>query len=227
MDDQAAVVLNGVFKTKRLTLSFLWNTRRFALCADRTLRRYDGEQLRHSAAITSTTSVAKVGDADFTVTFLQPDLRYHIRAASSAERDRWVAALAEIASNTSAAAQPAPASATAATTAVADKSEARSVIFSMGFDEALVQRALTRTGGDEQAAIEILISRQLPLDESPSLPSSSDAAPPTVIFSMGFDDALVRRALASAGGRRLPAALPQALHADRMRAPAPVPRVRG
>jgi TPR repeat protein len=87
------VLLECVFQAKRLTLSFLWNTRRFALCADCTLRRYDGEQLRHSAAITSTTSVAKVGDADFTVTFLQPDLRYHIRAASSAERDRWVSAL--------------------------------------------------------------------------------------------------------------------------------------
>jgi hypothetical protein len=58
--------------------------------------RVHGEQLRHSAQlrhaaiITSTTSVAKVGCADFTVTFLQPDLRYHIRVASTAERDIWV-----------------------------------------------------------------------------------------------------------------------------------------
>ena len=105
-----------------------------------------------------------------------------------------------IESDQSAAARPAPASATAATTAVANKSEARSVIFFMGFDEALVQRALTRTGGDESAAIEILISGHLHFDESPSLPSSSDAASPPVIFPTGFDDALVRRALASAGG---------------------------
>jgi hypothetical protein len=79
--------------------------------------------------------------------------------------------------------------------------EARPVIFCMGFDEALVRRALDRTGGNEQDAIEILISGtgQLHPDESPSLSSSRDAALP-VIFSMGFDDALVRRALASAGG---------------------------
>ena len=32
---------------------------------------------------------------EFTVTFLQPDLHYHIRAGSSAELDRWVVALAD------------------------------------------------------------------------------------------------------------------------------------
>ena len=77
----------------------------------------------------------------------------------------------------------------------------------MGFDEALVQRALTLTGDNEQDATEILIggtcsdSGQLHLDESSKLSSSRefDAVPP-VIFSMGFDDALVERALASAGG---------------------------
>ena len=73
------------------------------------------------------------------------------------------------------------------------------MIYSMGFDEALVQRALARTGGNEQDAIEILIGGTGQLDLSPSLSSSRDASPP-VIFSMGFDDALVRRALASAGG---------------------------
>ena len=75
------------------------------------------------------------------------------------------------------------------------------MIFCMGFDEALVQRALDRTGGNEQDAIEILISGtgQLHSDESPSSSSSRDAVLP-VIYSMGFDDALVRRALASAGG---------------------------
>ena len=99
MDSPAAVLLSSVFQAKRQTLSFLWYTRRFELCADRTLRRYDGEQLRHSANITSTTSVTKVGDAEFTVTFLQPDLRYHMRAASRAERDRWVSALADAITN--------------------------------------------------------------------------------------------------------------------------------
>jgi TPR repeat protein len=95
--DSAAdtVLLDCVFQAKRLTLSFLWYTRRFVLCKDGTLQRYDGEQLCHSAAITSTTSVATLGDVEFTVTFLQPDLRYHIRAASRAERDGWVNALSD------------------------------------------------------------------------------------------------------------------------------------
>ena len=106
--------------------------------------------------------------------------------------------------NPPAAAQLAHASpAVAANTAVPHVSalfEAHSVIFSMGFDELLVQRALARTGGNEQDAIEILIggSEQLNPDD-PNLSSSRDAALP-VIFSMGFDDALVRRALDSAGG---------------------------
>ena len=38
-----------------------------------------------------------VGDTEFTVTFLQPDLCYHICAASSAERATWVAALTDAA----------------------------------------------------------------------------------------------------------------------------------
>ncbi len=90
----AAVILHGVFQAKRLSLSFHWQKWVFFLCADRTLRRYDGEQLLHTAAITSTTSVAKVGHLGFTVVFPQLDTRYHIRAASPAERDRWVRALA-------------------------------------------------------------------------------------------------------------------------------------
>ncbi len=89
------VVLECVFQAKRPSLTFLWYTRRFVLCADGTLHRYDGEQLRHSAAITSDTHVAKLDDVEFTVTFLQPDLHYHIRAASCAERDRWVNALVD------------------------------------------------------------------------------------------------------------------------------------
>ncbi len=95
------IVLDDVFETKRKTLKFLWNTRRITLCSDRTLLpssehifcSYDGEQLRHSSPITSTTSVAQVGDAEFTVTFSQPELHYHIRAASTAKRDEWVIAL--------------------------------------------------------------------------------------------------------------------------------------
>jgi hypothetical protein len=82
METPAAVLLDGVFEAKSQTLSFLRKRQRFALCSDSTFRCYDGEQLRHSAAITSTTSVAKLGESEFTVVFLQPDLRYHIRAQS-------------------------------------------------------------------------------------------------------------------------------------------------
>ncbi len=73
------------------------------------------------------------------------------------------------------------------------------MIISMGFDEALVQRALAQAGGDEKGAIDILMSGQLHPEETTSL-SSSRNAPVPVIFSMGFDDAMVRRALASTGG---------------------------
>ncbi len=115
-------------------------------------------------------------------------------------------------SNASAAAQKATESPTApagcaaadTTPAAADDSavsEARHEIFSMGFDEALVQRALARSGGNEQSAIDMIISGsgQLHLDDVPTLSSSPDSCVP-VLFSMGFDDALVRRALSSAGG---------------------------
>ena len=106
MDPRAAALLQGVLQAKRQSLRFLWKNRRFLLCADFTFRRYNGDEFRHSAAITSGTSVAKVGSTEFTVTFLQPDLHYHIRAGSSAERDRWVVALADAIRKQSEAASP-------------------------------------------------------------------------------------------------------------------------
>ena len=90
-------------------------------------------------------------------------------------------------------------SAADATTAAADVSalsQARPV-FSIGFDEEIVQDVLTRAGGDQQSAIRIAISGQL--HDSPAVSSSRDATVP-VIFSMGFDDASVQRTLASVGG---------------------------
>ena len=56
---------------------------------------------------TSDTTVVTVCGTEFTVAFLQPDLHYHIRAGSSAERDRWVAALADAIRQQSEAASPA------------------------------------------------------------------------------------------------------------------------
>ena len=105
MDPRAAALMQGVLESR--ALRFFWNKRTFLLCADFTFRRYNGDEFRHSAAITSGTSVAKVGSTEFTVTFLQPDLHYHIRAGSSAERDRWVVVLADAIRKQSEAASPA------------------------------------------------------------------------------------------------------------------------
>ena len=92
-DIRDIVLLEGELEAKRLMLRFLWKDRRFVLCSNFTFLRYNGTELRHSAAITAATSVAKAGSREFILTFTQPELRYHIRAASSDERDRWVAAL--------------------------------------------------------------------------------------------------------------------------------------
>ena len=59
----------------------------------------------------------------------------------------------------------------------------------MGFEEALVRRALSQANGNEQEALEILINGTLE-EERPQEP----------IYSMGFDPALVRRALSQANG---------------------------
>jgi hypothetical protein len=83
------------------------------------------------------------------------------------------------------------------------------MIFSMGFDEALVQRALAaaaKMSGDSQRvvdvsqrAVDILLSGELLLHaSSSSIPSPTVSLP--AIFSMGFDQELVQRALANAGG---------------------------
>ena len=80
-------------EARRLTLSFLWKKRVFALYADFSFCRYDGVELRHSAAITQATSVSKQGVREFVLSFVQPELRYHIRATSADQRDCWVAAL--------------------------------------------------------------------------------------------------------------------------------------
>ena len=74
------------------------------------------------------------------------------------------------------------------------------MIFSMGFDDALVQRALVEAGGNEQAAIEMLIGGLHPDATAPPKKFNSRKTPNTGIFSMGFDERLVRDALVSVGG---------------------------
>ena len=93
-----ATQLEGVFQAKRQSLPLLWKRRRFVLregLQKFTFLRFIGDKLRHSATVSCSTAVTKVGSAEFTVTFLQPDIHYHIRAGSSAERDRWVDCLAD------------------------------------------------------------------------------------------------------------------------------------
>jgi hypothetical protein len=99
------VVLQGAMQIKHPLLGFVWYTRKFTLCADSGFRRYDGDQFRSLAYVTSCTTVIKESDADFIVTFKPPHVpreeRYHIRAPSAAERDRWFVVLSEtIASET-------------------------------------------------------------------------------------------------------------------------------
>jgi hypothetical protein len=93
MNRREAAILEGELETRSLALSFLWYKRGFALYADFSFCRYNGAELRHSATITQTTSVSKRGDREFVLVFVQPELRYHIRATSSDLRDRWVAVL--------------------------------------------------------------------------------------------------------------------------------------
>jgi hypothetical protein len=101
MDPRGTVLLEGVLHAKwPRTLNFLWSIRRFSVCSDFSFRRYNGDDLRHSSIITPGASVSKVGSTKFTISFNQrdSDVRYHMRAASSAERDMWVAFLYEITS---------------------------------------------------------------------------------------------------------------------------------
>ena len=88
MNRREAATLEGELETRRLALSFLWKRRGFALYADFSFCRYKGAELRHSAAITQTTSVSKRGDREFVLVFVQPELRYHIRATCADQRDR-------------------------------------------------------------------------------------------------------------------------------------------
>lgn len=104
MNRRSAAVVEGELEARRLTLSFLWYKRTFALFPDFSFCRYDGAELRHSATITHSTTVSKLGSREFVLTFAQPELRYHIRAATCDERDRWVAALQNFINRASAAA---------------------------------------------------------------------------------------------------------------------------
>jgi thiol-disulfide isomerase/thioredoxin len=95
------VVLEGVLKTRHPILGFIWYTRRFSLCADSSFRRYNGDQLRYFQIILPSTTVRKEADTDFIVCLNLPSAasfehRFHIRAESAAERDRWVDTISQM-----------------------------------------------------------------------------------------------------------------------------------
>ena len=98
MNPADTVLMEGELESK----SFLWHKRRFVLRSNSTFSRYNGADLRHSAAITDTTSVSVTGSREFVLTFTELELCYRIRAGSSDERDRWVAALQGCIARTSA-----------------------------------------------------------------------------------------------------------------------------
>ena len=122
MNPADAVLMEGELESK----SFLWHKRRFVLRSNSTFSRYNGADLRHSAAITDTTSVSVTGSREFVLTFTEPELRYRIRAGSSDERDRWVAALQGCIARTSALA-PLPVAQSRAAPAAATSSPAAPV----------------------------------------------------------------------------------------------------
>ena len=77
---------------------------------------------------------------------------------------------------------------------------ARPVIHSMGFEETMVQLALAQADGNEEIAINLLLNGEVrPTATAPA--SSAAVSDGRAIFSMGFDDALVRRALRRANDR--------------------------
>ncbi len=71
----------------------------------------------------------------------------------------------------------------------------------MGFEETMVQLALAQADGNEELAINLLLNGEV--RPTAPVPASSAAATADVraIFSMGFDAALVRRALRQANDR--------------------------
>jgi hypothetical protein len=95
------VVLEGALQVRHPILGFVWYTRRFSLCADCVFRRYNGEQLRYLQFISSRTTVNKEDETDFVLSLNPPgsiafEHRFHIRAQTVAERDRWVDAISQM-----------------------------------------------------------------------------------------------------------------------------------
>lgn len=77
---------------------------------------------------------------------------------------------------------------------------ARPVIFTLGFDEALVQRALRQAGDNEERAIELLLNDEVRDSAEVGSDAAVDSSARPLIYTLGFHEALVELALRRAGG---------------------------
>ena len=77
---------------------------------------------------------------------------------------------------------------------------ARPVIFTLGFDEALVQRALMQAGGNEERAVNLLLNDEVHDDVEGGSDAAFDLSTRPLIYSLGFEEAVVERALRQVGG---------------------------
>ncbi len=77
---------------------------------------------------------------------------------------------------------------------------ARPVIFSLGFDEALVQRALRHAGDNEERAVNLLLNDEVHDVVEGGSDAAVDSSARPLIYSLGFEEAVVERALGLAGG---------------------------
>ena len=84
--------------------------------------------------------------------------------------------------------------------AAAVGSPARPVIFSLGFDEALVQRALIQAGDNEERAVNLLLNGEVHDGVEVGSDAAVGSSERPLIYSLGFDEVLVERALRQAGG---------------------------
>ena len=87
IDPKAVVLLQGEMEAKWQTMQVFWKKRKFAIYADLSFRRFNGDILRHSAIMTADTVVSKLDETEFTIAF--GNINYRVRAASAADCDIW------------------------------------------------------------------------------------------------------------------------------------------
>jgi hypothetical protein len=78
IDPKAIVLLEGEMEAKWQTMQVFWKKRKFAIYADLSFRRFNGDIVRHSAIMTADTVVSKVDETEFTIAF--GNINYRVRA---------------------------------------------------------------------------------------------------------------------------------------------------